>query len=101
MVDRNIDRIQTNINISTVNTSSFGANYNHSITIENTGSVTLQTNDFTILINGEIKQFLSSKSYLYPGKTAIFNVSNLPGAGEKKLKAITENGIVDYYEYTI
>lgn len=101
LVDRTVELAQTDINISTVSTSAFGENYNHSITIQNTGSITLNTSGFTILINGVFQQSNCSDSYLYPEKETYFNVSNLPGNGNQRLKAISDNGISDYYEYVI
>ncbi len=101
LVDRTVEMVQTDINISSVSISAYGLNYNHSITLKNTGSITLNTSDFTILINGVAQQFSCSDSYLYPEKETYLNVSNLPGAGNKILKVISENGISDYYEYTI
>jgi archaellum component FlaF (FlaF/FlaG flagellin family) len=101
MKDRMIYQIQTDINITSVTTQPNGVNYDHNITVENTGSITLKTSDFTILINGVSQTFTCNKPYLYPKKVAYFTVVNLPGAGTKRLKVITDNGISSYYEYTI
>jgi len=101
LVDRSIEKIQTDINITSVSIAGYGLNYNHSITLKNTGSITLNTSDFTILINGVIQQFSCSDPYLYPEKQTYLNVSNLPGDGNKRLKVITPNGISDYHEYII
>ena len=101
LLDRTVEMAQTDINISSVSISAYGLNYNHSITLKNTGSITLNTSDFTILINGVTQQFICPDSYLYPEKETYFNVTNLPGAGNKRLKVISENGISDYYEYVI
>lgn len=101
LVDRSIEMIQTDINITNVSISANGPNYNHNITVKNTGSITLNTSDFIILINGITQQFNCTDSYLYPEKQTYFNVSNLPGDGNKRLKVITPNGISDYYEYVI
>lgn len=101
LLDRTVEMAQTDINISSVSTSAYGLNYNHSITLKNTGSITLNTSDFTILIDGVTQQFICPDSYLYPEKETYLNVSNLPGDGNKRLKVISENGISDYYEYII
>lgn len=101
MIEREIDRVQTDINITSVSTSANNSNYDHNITLENTGGVTLKTSDFTILINGTVQQFSCSNSYLYPEKIVYFNIYNLAGNGSKRLKVVTDNGISDYYEYTI
>ena len=101
LVDRRVELTQTDINITDVSIYINGLNYDHNVTIKNTGSVTLNTSDFTILVNGVPQQFISSDSYLYPKKETHFNVTNLPGDGNKRLKVITEKGISDYYEYII
>ena len=101
MVDRSVDKVQTDINITDVSTYANDSNYDHNITLENTGSITLKTSDFVILINGTMQQFSCSDSYLHPEKETYFNVTNVAGSGNKRLKVITDNGISDYYEYTI
>ena len=101
MKDRAIDQIQTDINITSVTTPSNGSNYDLNFSVENTGSVVLETSYFNILINGTAQQFTCTGSYLYPENEVYFNVTNLPGAGTRILKVITDNGISDYYEYTI
>jgi archaellum component FlaF (FlaF/FlaG flagellin family) len=101
MVNRKVDLLQTSINITTITVTAYGLNYNHSITIHNIGSITLDTSKCMVLINGINQQFTSSETYLYPEKTAYFNITNLPGDGDKTAKIITDNGIEDYYTYTI
>ena len=101
MKDRSIDQVQTDINITIVSTPSNGSGYDLNITMENTGSVSLETQYFTILINGTSQLFNCSKSYLYPEKQVYFNVTNLAGSGLRRLKVVSDNGISDYYDYTI
>jgi len=101
MKDRGIDQVQTDINITSVITPSNGSNYDLNFTVDNTGSVYLETTNFDILINGTAQQFTCGESYLYPENEVYFNVTNLPGAGTRILKVITDNGISDYYEYTV
>jgi len=101
MIERKIDRTQTKINITNVSTSVNGSNYDYNITVENAGSITLNTADFIILINGTKQQFFCLDPYLYPKKNSYFNVYNLSGSGTKLLKVITENGISDYYQYIV
>lgn len=101
MKDRAIDQIQTDINITSVTTPSNGSNYDLNFSVENTGSVVLETSYFNILINGTAQQFTCTGSYLYPENEVYFNVTNLPGTGPRELKVITNNGVSDYYEYTV
>jgi archaellum component FlaF (FlaF/FlaG flagellin family) len=101
MKERIINQIQTDISIIGVATSSNGSNYDLNITLENTGSISLETRYFNVLINGTNKQFSCLKTNLYPNEEIYFNVTNLSGIGEKKIKIITNNGISDHYEYMI
>lgn len=101
MKDRAINQIQTDINITSVTTPANGSNYDLNFSVENTGSTALETSYFNILINGTDYQFTCTGSYLYPENELYFNVTNLSGTGNRILKVITENGISDYYEYTI
>ncbi|OGS40170.1 MAG: hypothetical protein A3K77_03570 [Euryarchaeota archaeon RBG_13_31_8] len=101
MRNRAIDQVQTNIDIISVTSEINGSNFDINITVENIGSITLQTSNFDILINGTKNEFTCSKSYLYPEGEVYFNILNIPGSGEKRLKIITNNGIADYYLFII
>ena len=101
MKDRAIDQVQTDINITDVTSEVNGSNYDINVTVENTGSITLKTSNFNILINGTENQFTCSKSYLHPENEIYFNVSSLAGSGKRILKVVTNNGISDYYEFTL
>ena len=101
MRDRAIDQIQTDINITDVTSDTNGSNYDINVTVENVGSISLETSYFNILVNGAEKQFTCSESYLHPEKEVYFNVSSLEGTGTRRLKVVTNNGISDYYEFTL
>lgn len=101
MRDRAIDQVQTDINITDVTSEANGSNYDINITVENTGCITLETTYFNILINGTDKEFTCSKSYLHPENEVYFNVSSLQGTGDRRLKVVTDNGISDYYDFTL
>lgn len=101
MKNRAIDQVQTDINITTVTTSPNGSNYDINITVENSGSVTLKTSYFNILINGTEEQFTCTKSYLHPENEVYFNKYNFTGTGDRILKVVTNNGISDYYKFTL
>ena len=101
MKNRAIKQIQTEITIVNVTTSSNGSNYDINITLENSGSVSLKTRSFNVLIDGTSYYFSCSRSYLYPQNQAYFVVTNLSGSGQKRLKIVTSNGLSDYYNYII
>jgi archaellum component FlaF (FlaF/FlaG flagellin family) len=100
MNDRLKDQIQTDITIIGINRSGNGTNFDYNITVKNTGSVTLNTEDFMILINGTAYQSSCSHRYLHPENIVFFQVKNVTGAGESRIKVITNNGIAEYYAFT-
>ena len=99
--NRMIEQVHTNINITSIATQANGPNYDYNIAIKNTGSITLETSDFVIMLNGTKHQFTSSQSYLYPENIVHFTVTNVPGSGSKRVKVVADNGISDYTEYVI
>jgi archaellum component FlaF (FlaF/FlaG flagellin family) len=101
MRNRAIDQVQTYINITSVTSDINGSNYDINITVENIGSITLQPTYFDILINGTKNDFTCSKIYLYPQDEVYFNVLNISGSGESRLKIVTNNGISDYYIFIL
>ncbi|RLF56562.1 MAG: hypothetical protein DRN27_09500 [Thermoplasmata archaeon] len=101
MKSRAINQIQTDIDITSVATPANASNYDLNITLKNIGSTVLKTSDFNILVNGTNQEFVCKNMYLYPESTIYFNVYDLPGEGSRKLKVVSDNGISDYYEYTI
>jgi archaellum component FlaF (FlaF/FlaG flagellin family) len=101
MKDRAVDRVQTDIDITTASTAPNASNYDLNFTVNNTGSITLDISDFTVLINGTSQSFSCSESYIYLENDAYFYVYNQSGTGLKKLKVIANNGVSDYYEYTV
>jgi len=101
MRDRAIEQIQTDINITSVTSEANGSDFDINITLENTGSTTLETSYFNILINGTDKDFTCSNLYLHPKNQVYFNVSSLVSTGPRRLKIITDNGISDYFDFTL
>jgi len=99
MKDRHQNQLQSNINITMVLRSANGSNYDYNISVKNTGSATLFTQDFLILINGSEYQFICNRENLYPENTVYFQIVNVAGDGSQRLKVITNNGIADYYTY--
>lgn len=102
MKDRSIEQVQTDINITAVSTSANGSNHDANITLKNTGSICLKTSYFDILVNGTSQDFVCNYKYHYPESTIYFDLQNIQGnEGIRKLKVVTNNGISDYYTYTI
>jgi archaellum component FlaF (FlaF/FlaG flagellin family) len=101
MKERLQNQLQSDINITTVLRAANGSNYDYNISVKNTGSTTLFTKDFLILINGSEYQFTCSYEHLYPENTVYFQIMNVAGVGSQRLKVITNNGIADYYTYIV
>ncbi len=101
MKDRQQNQLQSNINITTALRSANGSNFDYNVSVKNTGSATLFTKNFQVLINGTTYQFACSRENLYPENTVYFSITNVPGAGSQRVKVITNNGIEDYYTYPI
>jgi len=97
MRNRVVDQVQTDINITGVTSIVNGSGYDINITVENTGSVTLETANFDILVNGTINDFSCSKSYIHPENIVYFDVPSITSLGLQKIKVVTNNGISDYY----
>jgi len=101
MKNRSIDQFQTDINITSTTTGANGPNYDLNFTLENTGSISLDTRNFNVLIDGIDQSFTCNLTYLFPENAASFNLTNLQGSGTARLKVVTENGISDYIEYNV
>ncbi|HVQ01003.1 MAG TPA: hypothetical protein VMT57_05765 [Candidatus Thermoplasmatota archaeon] len=94
------DQLQTHINITTVSRSANGGNYNYNISVQNTGSVTLKTEKFAVLVNGVAYPASCSCAYIYPQNIGYFTLTNITSGGATRIKIISDNGIADYYMYT-
>jgi archaellum component FlaF (FlaF/FlaG flagellin family) len=92
MKNRAIEQVQTDINI----TNAVWADPNMIISVDNTGSETINTSYCNILRNGESKTFTCSVSYLHPEQTALYAVAERFNPGDM-IKIITPNGVSDYY----
>jgi archaellum component FlaF (FlaF/FlaG flagellin family) len=93
MRDRAIEQTQTDITI----TNAVWSDPNMLISVNNTGSITLNTSKFNILFEGVSKTFTCTVSYHHPEKTATFSVPEQANVGDI-ITVVTNNGISDYYE---
>lgn len=93
MRDRSIDQIQTDITI----TNTAWVDPNTEITVNNTGSITVNTSKCNVLLNGEEKIFTCTKSNIHPEGSAVFSISGQVLNGDI-IKIVTPNGVSDYYK---
>lgn len=101
MIQRYNDKIETDINITNVEVTANQSNYDYNITINNNGKITLDTNEINILINGYLYEPQCIESYLLPLNDSYFIIYNISDNGNVRLKAITENGVEDYFSISI
>jgi archaellum component FlaF (FlaF/FlaG flagellin family) len=94
MRDRAIEQVQTDITI----TNAVWNDPNTAITVENTGSITFNTSNCTILLNGVTQEFTCSVSYLHPEQTALFNI-RIQAVNGDIIKIVTPNGVSDYHTF--
>jgi len=101
MKDRSIEQVQTDINITTVTAVSNASNWDLNISIENLGSISLETSKFNILVDGIDKTFVCNDAYLYPQGIVNFIIYDYNADDSTLIKAIAENGISDYFNIVI
>lgn len=101
MKDRAIDKLQTDINITSITSTGNASNYDLNFTVKNTGSVSLEISYFNILVDGNEYSFTAEKDYLYPEKTSWFNITDLSGSDSATLKIVTDNGISEYSTFSV
>jgi|Deesub1362A_J573_1020465.scaffolds.fasta_scaffold00392_6 flagellar protein FlaF len=73
------------------------------VTIENTGSTTLETSYFNVLVDGVLVDASYNVSYLYPGEYLRIDASGLSGGAgtTHRLKIVAENGVAEYGSYQV
>lgn len=98
-----IKRLQTDILMDSSIPSGSAASYNLTITLSNTGSETLRSDELNILVDGIIESytFAPTTTTWTPDETITLTVAGLSGGGSHRVKVITENGISDYDTYSV
>ncbi len=89
------------ISIAAYNTSSTA--HNLVVVLKNTGSTTLETSYFSVLVDGVLVDASYNASYFYPGEYLRIEVLGLGGgAGSAhRLKIVAENGVAVYGSYQV
>lgn len=77
--------------------------YNMTITLTNTGAVTLDTSKFTVMVDGTSYDFTYNRSNFYPLEDVQLELNNLPGGegSSHRLKVVAENGVERYATFTV
>ncbi|MFO8077547.1 MAG: hypothetical protein R6U21_02745 [Thermoplasmatota archaeon] len=97
MIKREITRSQTDFSITHVTTSINGSTYDYNITIENSGSETINVEKCMLLINGSIQEFIFSDAYLFPEKQTNLTIYNTNKSDNPRIKITTSNMVESYY----
>ena len=71
------------------------------ITVKNTGNTALETLGFSIVANGTSYEFTISDHYLYPENEVYLSTTEPVDRNADRVEIISNNGVVDYYEFTI
>ena len=98
-----IKRLQTDILIDDSTPAGSAASYDLTVTISNTGSETLRSDELDILIDGTIQSYTFAPTTITwtPDEVKTLTVTGLSGSGSHRVKVVTENGISDYDTYGV
>ncbi|MDO9517085.1 MAG: hypothetical protein Q7J10_03440 [Methanosarcinaceae archaeon] len=98
-----VKRLQTDILIDSSAPTGSNASYNLTLTVSNTGSETLKSDELNVLVDGVIESytFAPTTTTWTPDGVIILTVEGLSGVGSHRVKVITENGISDYDTYNV
>ena len=98
-----IKRLHTDILIDSSTPSGSGTPYNLNITVSNTGSETLQSDELNVLVDGIIQSynFTPTTTTWTPDEVKTLTLAGLSGLGSHRVKVVTENGISDYDTYIV
>jgi len=98
-----IKRLQTDIVIDISTPTGSAASYDLALTITNTGSKTLKSDELNVLVDGIIQTytFTPTTTTWTPDEKKILLIEGLSGGGAHRVKVVTENGISDYDTYSV
>ena len=98
-----VKRLQTDVLIDSSTPVGSAALYYLTITVSNTGSMTLKSDELNVLVDGTIQSYIFAPTATTwtPDGTITLTVEELSGGGSHRVKVITENGISDYDTYSV
>ncbi|MCL7410604.1 MAG: hypothetical protein M8350_02170 [Methanosarcinaceae archaeon] len=98
-----IKRLHTDIVIDISTPTGSAALYDLALTITNTGSKTLKSDELNVLVDGIIQTytFTPTTTTWTPDEEKILSIEGLSGGGSHRVKVVTENGISDYDTYNV
>lgn len=99
-----IERMHTDIEIDSYIQDGREKNFDLEITITNTGSSTLKSDELTVLVNGIVRSYTPPSIITWvPGTTKTITVLDFDDNKDTVLnvKVVAENGIYDYGTYVV
>ena len=98
-----IKRLQTDIVIDSSTPAGSAASYNLTLTVSNTGSETLKSDELNVLVDGIMQTytFAPTTTTWTPDGAIALTLEGLSGGGSHRVKVVTENGISDYDTYSV
>ncbi|MFP4654713.1 MAG: hypothetical protein ACLFMM_03405 [Methanohalobium sp.] len=102
--DMQAKNLQTDINIINTTIDNSSNSYDLTVTVSNTGSVTLDSEELNVIVNGNICSYsYKSPTTWTPDETKNLTINNIPTdpKDEHRVKVTAENGIADYATYPI
>jgi flagellar protein FlaF len=102
--ERKYEIENTDFNILSVNAwNTTLTEYDMEIILENTGSVTLESSKFTVMVDGVVVDFSYNSTYFYPLDNLRLTLTNLTGSegSGHRLKLVSENGVEKYAEFIV
>lgn len=79
LTHQNYDYLNTKVNVTGYNITKFGATDNVTVNLTNTGSITLDLKETSVLLNGTLITFNYSSEYLFPLQSGNFTFNTQPG----------------------
>ncbi len=100
--NRQYDKLQTGIEINSVDIEEHGNLKNFTIDVLNSGSTSLSSSGTTFLIDGLLydHSYTPETDLWTPQEVKTFILTNVAASNESRVKVITDNGIFDYAQLT-
>ena len=99
-----VEKANTDFRIVSINaTNTTVSTYTLQVIVYNDGSTTLKSSDFSVLVDGVLENFTYNVSYLFPLKSLLITVDDLPGTvgSTHRLEIVSGNGVAKFAEYTV
>ena len=100
-LNKDIETVQTEIEITDVTLTINGSNYDFQVNLTNTGSQPIKLDDCQVLIDGIIFPFTAEIPYVLPLNSTNISLKNIVSTGKGRLKIVTSHDYQEYSQYQI